>query len=111
MAGLFVTPEWVEDRCDDVVLVEVRDEWAYRDVPVPGVVSIPFGAFRDPTEETEGYLPTADGVALLSERRTLWNHVPHRREIRVTRSETGRAPWQCPRRSAVAPAVRSRRPT
>jgi len=65
MAGVFVTPEWVEDRRDDVVLADVRNEWAYRDGHVPGAVSIPFDAFRDPTEETEGYLPTADRFASL----------------------------------------------
>lgn len=65
MAGVFVTPEWVEDRRDDVVLVDVRDEWAYRDGHVPGAVSIPFDAFRDPTAETEGYLPATERFASL----------------------------------------------
>lgn len=65
MTGVFASLEWVADRRDDVVLVDVREPWQYREGHVPGAVSIPFDSFRDPTDGTAGKLPTADGFGSL----------------------------------------------
>ncbi|MFB6202007.1 MAG: sulfurtransferase [Halorhabdus sp.] len=65
MPDIFVSPEWVATNDQDIAIVDVRREGAYEGGHVPGAVHIPFEQFRDPTDEMEGKLPTAEDFAAL----------------------------------------------
>lgn len=68
MPDIFVPPDWIATTDQNIVVVDVRHEDVYTEGHLPGAVSIPFDEFRDPSDETEGKLPTAAGFAsLLSE--------------------------------------------
>lgn len=63
-----VSADWVRNHCDELALVDVRDDWEYSGIGhIPGAVSIPFDRFRA-EDGDEGMLPGADVFAdLLSE--------------------------------------------
>ncbi|EMA55045.1 MULTISPECIES: sulfurtransferase [Halococcus] len=56
MSDVVVSAEWL-DECEDVRIVDVRDEWEFEGIGhVPGAVNIPFDSFRAPDGD-EGMLP------------------------------------------------------
>ncbi|MFB6197292.1 MAG: sulfurtransferase [Halobacteriaceae archaeon] len=62
-----VDPEWVEERLDAVLIVDVRDKWEYENIGhLPRAVSIPFDAFRSKSGPT-GMLPPLDDWIQLME--------------------------------------------
>jgi len=61
--GLFVGHNVVSGG--DVTVVDVRDPYGYEEGHIPGAVNVPFKEFRDPTNETEGKLPTKEGFSSL----------------------------------------------
>lgn len=63
MTEKFVPPERVAREADTVV--DVRREGEYADGHVPGAVHVPFEQFRDPSDRTEGTLPTPAAFASL----------------------------------------------
>lgn len=65
MPDIFVSPDELANRRADVTVVDVRREGEYADRHIPGAVHVPFEHFRDPTDETDGKLPTGDGFASL----------------------------------------------
>jgi len=65
MPDIFIPPDDLANRRTDVTVVDVRREGEYADRHVPGAVHVPFGKFRDSTDETNGKLPTAEGFASL----------------------------------------------
>ncbi len=57
-----VSADWVTDRLDDVVLVDVRDGWEYDGIGhLPGAVSIPFDSFRAEEHAAEAEEGTEEG--------------------------------------------------
>jgi len=65
VTDVFVSPAWVGNNHQDVTVVDVRREWEYEEGHLPEAVNVPFEAFRDPTDETPGKLPTAREFASL----------------------------------------------
>jgi len=65
MTDVFCSTDELATRRDDVVVVDVRETWDYEDGHIPGAVNLPFGEFRDSSDEVEGKLPTADDFAAL----------------------------------------------
>ena len=64
-----VSPRWLTERLDDVTVVDVRELRDHEELGhVPGAISIPYEAFRDPSSVTKGKLPTPEEFErLLSE--------------------------------------------
>ncbi len=65
--NVVVSADWLDDRIDEVRIVDVRDAWEFDGIGhVPGAVNVPFDAFRssESPEEgeggDEGMLPGAD---------------------------------------------------
>lgn len=68
MPDIFVSPERLAVTEQDFAVIDVRHEDEYEEGHLPEAVSIPFDDFRDPSDDTEGKLPTAAAFgALLSE--------------------------------------------
>lgn len=68
MPEIFVPPDWVETFDGDLSLVDVRRKGEYGTDHIPGAVHVPFEAFRDPSDDMAGKLPTpSDFAALLTE--------------------------------------------
>jgi thiosulfate/3-mercaptopyruvate sulfurtransferase len=63
MSDIVAPASWVAAALDDVVVVDVRDEWEYNGIGhIPGAVNIPFDEFRA-DDGDEGMLPGADAFA------------------------------------------------
>ncbi|WP_128477143.1 sulfurtransferase [Halorussus pelagicus] len=62
--NVVVSADWLEDRLDDVRVVDVRDSWEYDGIGhVPGAVNVPFDSFRDQDSDASGTLPGAEAWA------------------------------------------------
>ncbi|MFC6827098.1 sulfurtransferase [Halopelagius fulvigenes] len=58
--NVVVSPEWLDERLDEVRVIDVRDAWEFDGIGhVPGAVNVPFDSFRSP-EGDEGMLPGAE---------------------------------------------------
>lgn len=65
MPDIFISPDQLANQRTDVTVVDVRREGEYGGNHIPGGVHVPFERFRDPTDETEGKLPTGTEFASL----------------------------------------------
>lgn len=63
---LVVSPAWVADHIEEVVVVDVREPWEYAGIGhLPGAVNVPFDSFRVRDGGPSGTLPPADKWASL----------------------------------------------
>ncbi len=59
--NVVVSADWLDDRLDDVHVVDVRDGWEYDGIGhIPGAVNVPFDQFRSADADDAGMLPGAE---------------------------------------------------